>query len=197
MKAGKIVKSVFIILLLAFFALIFVRIFMMEDKRTLKEIYPTDGAKSAYSQLSGDAFTYHKMFSEISSDGYFSAYAMVYCASEKEMQLTVKYNDSLLEKYLLGADPENFRWELTDGDGNTVSVGRAADTAEKYQYNYERIVFEGVEITDETELKLKLCCDDVDYPTEGKEPDFYVHTKGTDFEKYRLSSSEKELLAEK
>ena len=61
MKAGKVVKNVFLILLLAFFALILIRIFMMEDKRTLKEIYPTDGAKAAYSQLSGDAFTYHNM----------------------------------------------------------------------------------------------------------------------------------------
>ena len=198
MEAGrivkKIVKTLFFVLFAAFFAFILIRIFILSDKRALNGIYPTENMISAYGELGEDAFTYRKTVSEISSDGYYSAYGMVWCESRGELQLTVRYNDSLTEKYMPGADPENFRWLLLDGEGNTISEGKVAAEEKNYQYNCRKIVFENVTVSDK-DILLKMECDEAGYPPEGEEPMFIVYNGGDGLKPYKLSRSEKKLLA--
>ena len=194
MKVGKIIKTVLLLCLAAFFAFILVRILMQSDTRTLRELYPTENARSAFEKEGEDAFSYHKMSSEISSDGYFSAYGMVYCKSTGELQLTARYNDSLMNKYLDGADEDGFRWVLYDSEGNILSDGKILDKAKKYQYNYVRIAFENVEADENTDIMLRLICEEKDYPDEDKIPNFYVHFASTEFEKYDLSAKERKLF---
>lgn len=196
MKVAKIVKGFCIAVLILFFVAILFRIFMLDDKRVLKDIYPTEGFVTAYEKNGENAFSYHKMSSQISTDGYYTAYAMVYCESAQEVQLTVRYNDSLTERYLPGTSAEMFRWELVDENGTTVSVGQELESVGKYQYNYIRVSFEDVKIEEDTSLLLRLYCDEADYPTEGSEPEFMVHVNNKELKKYSLSSAEKKLLAE-
>ncbi len=199
MKAGrivkKIVKTLFFVLFAAFFAFLLMRIFILDDKRALNEIYPTDNMVSAYGELGADAFTYCNTVSEISSDGYYSAYGMVYCESRGELQLTVRFNDSLTEKYMPGTDPENFRWLLLDGEGNTISEGKVAAEEKNYQYNCRRVVFENTEIPD-GDILLRMLCDEAGYPPEGEDPAFIVYNGGDSLKTYRLSRNEKKLLTE-
>lgn len=189
MKAGKILRRVFAVILIIFFAALVLRIFMLSDSRTLSDIYPTKAAKTAYSEDGEKAFQTHKPANEISSDGYYGAYAICYSESTEEMQLTVRYNDSLPERYLSGSDPDNYKWELRDGEGNVISHGTVLDTAEKYRYNYIRLAFDGVSIDKETQLSLFLICEECDYPDEDTKG-FVIHKAGGEFKEYRLSSAE-------
>ena len=193
MKIGKIVKFIFAALFIVFMAAVILRIFMLKDSRTLSDIYPTEAAKTAYAEDGSSAFLTHKPADEISSDGYYSAYAIVYAPEEKELQLTVRYNDSLPERYMLGSIPENYAWELRDGDGTVIAEGTVLDIAEKYRYNYVRVAFDGVEIGDDDELYLFLISDEVQYPeadTEG----LRLHGPENSFKTYKPDKSEKKTL---
>ena len=193
MKIGKVVKFIFAALFIVFMAAVILRIFMLKDSRTLSDIYPTDAAKTAYAEDGSSAFLTHKPAEEISSDGYYSAYAMVYAPEEKELQLTVRYNDSLPERYMLGSIPENYAWELRDVDGTVIAKGTVLDTAEKYRYNYVRVAFNGVEIDNDDELYLFLISDEVQYPeadTEG----LRLHGPENSFKTYKPDKNEKNAL---
>ena len=194
MKLGKICKYTVIAILLIFIAFIAIRIFMTSDRGTLDEIYPTEAAVSAYEISGEDAFLTAKLPHDMSEDGYFIAYAPVYCKAEKEFQITVRYNDSLSENYLPGSDPEKYYFELRDKDGNTLSKATVADEKELYFYNHFRLAFENVEINDESEIYIFLCCDESSYPAE--------HTKGIliahpsiSYRTANLSKSEKNELS--
>lgn len=193
MKIGKIIKKIIAALFVIFFAALLIRIFMLTDSRTLSDIYPTDSAVSSYAANGDSAFLTHDTADEISDDGYFGAYAMCYDEKSDEMQITARYNDSLHEKYLMGSDPEKFVWELRDGDGNTISRGRVLDTAEKYQYNYVRLAFGGVEIGEDTQIYMFLICEECEYPDDDTEG-FAVHRPNQDFKTYKLSGDEKKAL---
>lgn len=195
MKIGKIIKKIFTAMFVIFFAALIIRIFMLTDTRTLSDVYPTDNAATAYAAEGNGAFLTHKTSDEISSDGYFGAYAMCYSKSSGEMQITARYNDSLSERYLIGSDPDTFRWELRDKNGATVSKGRILDTAEKYRYNYVRIAFDGVKIGENTQLYLYLISDECAYPDSDNEG-FAVHKPGQNFKTYKLSGDEKKALEE-
>ena len=201
MKTGKavkkIVKGTFFVLFAAFFIFLVLRIFIMDDNAVLDEVYPTDNFTGAYAELGDGAFSCTGSSSaQLSSDGYYSAFGAVYCESRKELQLTAKFNDSLLERYMPGADPESFRWELYDRDGNLISEGESVQSAERYQYNFRRLIFENVTLETGKDVLLRLVCDDEGYPEEGKEPVCMVIDGERSLVKYKLSGKEKTLLGE-
>lgn len=193
MKPGKIIIKIFTVLFLIFIAAIIFRIFMMTNSRTLSDIYPTAAAAAAYKEKGSGAFLTHKCAGEISSDGYYGAYGLVYCPDTEELQLTARFNDSLHEKYLDNTDPKYYKWELRDSDGDTVAEGTVLDTAEKYQYNYMRIAFDGVKIEDDTALSLFLICEEREYPEEDTEG-MKIHSPTQTFKNYKLSKDEIDAL---
>ena len=192
MKIGKIIGRVFMVLFALIVLGMLLRIFMMDDKGSLTTLTPTDAARVAYEELGAEAFTTHKLHLRISADGYFTAHSMVYCPSEGELQITARYNESVFG-YLKVADGSDFTWELRDADGNTVSVARVADTQEKYFYRYFRLIFEGVELAEDTELRLYLCSPAADYP-DAETVGFPVHLQGQTWKPYNLSKAERENL---
>ena len=195
MKLGKICKYTVISILIVFLLFLAARIFMTSDRGTLEDIYPTSAAINAYEKQGEDAFSTAKIPHDMSEDGYFIAYAPIYCESEKEFQITVRYNDSLSENYLPDSDPEKYYFELRDGDGNTVSTADVVNEKELYFYNHFRLSFEGVEITEETELYIFLCCDESSYPAEHTKGIMVAHPSMT-YRKASLSGKEKKLLSE-
>lgn len=195
MKAVKVIRGIFLTLFFIIIAFILFRIFFMEDESTLKTVYPTESAVKAYSEYGKDAFKYHKVTTDIASDGYYNAYAFVYIPSEKELQITTKYNDSLPTEYMEGANEADFYWELRDENGDTVSRGEVVDKTEKYYYNYSRVVFKNVEIGDDTQLYLQLCDDAIGYPTEKTKYDnFNLFVYENKLKPYKLSKEEIDLL---
>ncbi len=196
MKFAKICKYTVIAILLIFIAFLAVRIFMSSDRGTLDDIYPTNAAVSGYEKSGKDAFMTAKLPHDMSEDGYFIAYAPVYCKSEKEFQITVRYNDSLSENYLPGSDPEKYYFELRDSDGNTVSKATVVDEKELYFYNHFRLAFDGVEIDSESELYIFLCSDESSYPAEHTKGIMIAHPSIT-YRTASISRSEKNSLSEK
>ncbi len=193
MKIKKIIKYTFFSCLALFIAVILIRVFMNADRSTLSEIAPTANARAAYKELGEKAFTTHDFLRDISADGYFTAYGLSYCQSKKEVQITIRYNDSLPERYLPGTLPEDYYFKLCDKEGNILAKSTTEKTKERYFYNYMRIAFENVEIQPDSEIYLYLCADGSDYPkdiTEG----FMVHAPGQEFESLDLSDEEAEEL---
>ena len=195
MKIKKILKFCFVAILIVFLAFIAFRVFMTSDRTTLDEVYPTDAFVSAYKEDGKDAFVTYKLPYDMSEDGYFTAYSVAYCKGGKELQITVRYNDSLSENYLPDSDPDKYYFELRDEDGNTISRAEVVAEKERYFYNHFRLAFSNVEMDKDTELYLFLCCDECQYPadhTRGiiiKHPSFAEKT-------LTLSKSEKEALSE-
>lgn len=193
MKIGKIIKKIVAALFVIFFAALIVRIFLLSDSRTLSDIYPTSSAADAYATAGDDAFLTHKTADEISEDGYFGAYALCYSKISGELQITARYNDSLHNRYLMGSDPQKYKWELRDGDGSVLSHGTVLDTVEKYRYNYVRLAFYDVSIGKDTTVYLFLICDECEYP-EKDTKGFAVHHPGQSFTTYKLSDAERSAL---
>lgn len=197
MKIKKTVKYIFIAALAALLSFLALRIFMTSDRSTLNDVYPTESAILAYENKGAAAFTTCTIPHDMSEDGYFVAYAPAYCENVGEFQITVRYNDSLPQKYLKGSDPDKYYYELRDGDGNTVSRAKVVAEKERYFYNHFRLSFEDVEITDTTELYLFLCSDDASpspYPEDHTEGIIVTHPS-ISFRQLHLSSGEKKALS--
>ena len=193
MKIFKILKIAFISAMVIFMSFLAIRMFMTSDRSALDSLYPTENAKKAYELIGEDAFKTHSLPSDMSEDGYFTAYALTYCKSEKELQITVRYNESLSENYLVGSDPENYYFELRDAEGNTISKAKAVETKDRYFYRHIRLAFSDVYLSDYEYVYLFLVCDECSYPAEHTEG-ILIHHPSIEFKSYKLSKSEKEAL---
>ena len=191
---GKILKYSVIAVALIFIAFLAVRIGMTSNRRILADIHPTDNAALAYEKDREEAFLTHKLPAEISEDGYFTAYALSYSPASGELQITVRYNQSLSEKYLPGSDPDNYYFELRDGEGETVAKGKRLSEKELYFYEHIRIAFEGIELDGESELYLFLCDDESEYPADHTKG-IIIHHPSFEFKKISLSKEQKEALS--
>lgn len=190
MKAKRIAWSIFFGICTLVFILILIRIFLMSDNKTLSELYPTENAAAAYQ--GGNAFLSHDVYENIADDGYYSANGLIYCRETKELQITGRYNDSLFT-YFDCADTVEFTWKLEDRANEKFYEGKVVEGAEKYLYNYRKIIFEDVEINDESEMYLFLCYEDK-YPVEDKTKGLLLHIPGQEFKTYKLSKKEIEKL---
>lgn len=195
MRPLKILKFVVIVLLLSFMAFIAFRIMMTSDRSTLKEICATEKARLAYTADRDEAFLTTDIPDDMSADGYFTAYSVSFCPAGQELQITVRYNDSLPEKYLPGSDPEKYYFVLKDKDGNLVSKATVVAEKERYFYNHFRLAFDGVVLSEDSELYLFLCSDDGDvpYPADHTKGLLIVHPS-VKFDKRKLTSTEKALF---
>ncbi len=189
MKLGKILKTCFVTMMVIFMSFIAIRIFMTSDRSALDTVYPTESATAAYESIGKDAFKTHSLPSDMSEDGYFTAYALTYCESEKELQITVRYNESLSENYLIGSDPENYYFELRDKDGDTIAKSRSVDTKDRYFYRHIRLAFSDVDLDDHEEIYLFLISEECSYPADHTEG-ILVHHPSIEFKPYKLSKSE-------
>ncbi len=191
MKAKRILRGVFLGICALVLILMLIRIFLMSDNKALTDIYPTENARAAYAN--GAELLSHDVFEDIADDGYYSANGIIWCPDTGELQITGRYNDSLFN-YLECADTVEFTWRLEDKGANKTYEGEVVDSAEKYIYNYRKIIFEGVEISDESELYLFLCYEDK-YPVEDKTKGLLIHIPGDEFKSYKLSKDEIEKLS--
>ena len=163
----------------------------MEDDSLLSEIFATDGAVAAYGADGKNAFSTHKVPTSLAPDGYYSANGLIYIADSNEIQITSRYNDSLYT-YLSAPEGTEFTWTLKDKSNDAVYEGKVLETGKKYIYNYTKLVFSDVEISEDSELYLFMHYEDK-YPEEETEG-LLLHNGHTDFKRYRLSREEKKLF---
>jgi len=194
---GKILKYLVYALIVFVFGLIFWRIWTINNESNLGEITPTANAVSAYTSSGEEAFMTNDMNDRISgtqdgADGYFSAYAFVYIPEKKELQVTVRVNESTFEKMGIGEMPY-FYLNIYENSEDVRDIREPSYTeeTEMLMYRYRRLIFEDVEIGESNDI---LICASDSGDSSADKSQLVVHFKEQILEQYELSKDEKKFL---
>lgn len=153
-KIEKIIKIAAYVIIFTLCLMFIIRCFMVADKSTFDELYPTDSLRDAYADGEIAIMTV-KVEEEIAEDGYFAAYAFYYCPEAKEVQCAVRWNNSVYEYTDMEVGHEYVFYFLNEGTGEKYPA-RAVDSAKKSIYNYRKLVADGVELGEYDRLTLKM-----------------------------------------
>lgn len=192
------------------------RVFFAGSEITLDEFIPTKATAAAYSENGSLKIITNEVVEEISEGGYFSAYGFFYSPETKELQVTVRYNNSTLDRlkdidfflYTVDTSGEPFDAEkesVVDAEGNVIELYQGypksetiaplteyTQTDEILFYNYEKLVFPGVEIDEHTNVIISLCsAGDMDAEKAVVTPHFAEQP----MEEYELSDDEMAALS--
>lgn len=142
----KFVKNFATAIVLIVCAMFVVRCFMVADKSTFSKPLKTDAMTAAYAD--GESVTYTvDIQKEISDDGYFSAYAFYYTPESGEVQLTVRWNNSVYE-YTDMTEGHEFSFYLLNETTGAKYPMTAVESKDKNIYNFRRLTASGVTISD-------------------------------------------------
>ena len=158
-KTGRIAKIIVISILYILIGLFIFRCCFASNQSTLNDVLPTDALTAASADGVIPEMLTHDIVTEISQDGKIACYAFVYIPEIREIQLTVRYNDSIYEKESLAADTV-FTFGLTDSDTKAEVTGEILATKKVWMYTYHRLVFREVSITDTNDLLLQMYAGD-------------------------------------
>ncbi len=197
---GKIIKYIFYTFIFAVCALVILRSCIMFDyyPSQMKSILWTDSAKQIYlaDSKSFEAYSQTLVFSYDNPDeGNFFASNQLIIPSAKQLQITVRYNDSTLERFAEKSDMEiddiSFVYYLSDQDGNHYPLSLSASDRAFNLYNYARLVFEGVDISKATNLYLDIYIEGA-VELDGKPAACIpLYDSERSLKEYKLSGSEK------
>lgn len=195
---GKVIKIILTVMVFAVIGFLIFRIFLMNSEGVLGDVTPTANAVAAFGSGAENAFLTNEIHDQISSneeggDGFFSAYAFLYLPEQKEVQVTVRMNDSTPTNAGLGDIPPYFFLKFNENGEDTGEVRDPAYTEEEHRlmYTYRRLVFTDVEITDIT--NLILCLSDTG-DSSGSVSEFVIHFQEQPLENYKLSGDDREIL---
>ncbi|MBQ8392937.1 MAG: hypothetical protein IJX51_04105 [Clostridia bacterium] len=190
-KLSKIIKYIFVIALIAFLAVLFLRI-CQSDHKALEDIKITDNFIKAYEKDS-DIRT-HAVNDGFSENGAVFAYSLVYMEDAGYLQLTVRYNvrhmDEVKESYPDFSE-ENIKYVLKDGKGK-VYEPKIIDEERKYNYQYYKLEFTDIDTFD-SDLRIYMILGDIEENVSSKNI-LVIHRHDDTSIPYELSSSEKKLL---
>ena len=158
-KTGRIAKIIVISILYILIGLFIFRCCFASNQSTLNDVLPTDALTAASADGVIPEMLTHDIVTEISQDGNIACYAFVYIPEIREIQLTVRYNDSIYEKESLAADTV-FTFGLTDSDTKAQVTGEILATKKVWMYTYHRLVFREVSISDTNDLLLQMYAGD-------------------------------------
>ncbi len=187
-KIGTVAKTVCTVLLFVICGLFILRCCVAADQSLLNDLTPNRVLASAYNENPALELFTHKTPKEISTDGYMAAYALFIIPEARQVQITVRYNDSIFSYNDLPEDTV-FTYTLQSSTGGEVTAV-PVDEAERWMYNYKRLVFDGVDFTEETNLTLNI------YSGETKITWQLIHHKDQNAvnEPYTLKRADKEAL---
>ena len=188
-KTGRIAKITVIVILYILIGLFIFRCCFAANHSTLSDLYPTDSLIAAADDGQIPDMLTHDVVSEVAPDGNMAAYAFVYIPEIREVQITVRYNDSIFEKESLPVDTA-FTFTLTDSDTKTEVTGEIVATESIWMYTYLRIVFRNVAISDTNDLLLQMYAGNTAVSVD------VIHYKDQNIviEPYKLSGKEKNAL---
>ncbi len=142
----KIVKKCAVIIIFILCLMFILRCCMVADKSTFDELYITEGLRAAYSDGELVIKTV-KVEEEIADDGYFSAYALFYAPETGELQITVRWNDSVYDYTDMAEGHEYSFYILNETTGERFPA-TAIDSRKKILYNFRKLVADNVNIGD-------------------------------------------------
>lgn len=179
------------LLIIMVFAVLFWRIFSSKLPKAASQIIWTEDSYSAYQKYGDDLLIYTQDVGTVfDQDGKFSLYEFHYIPSAKEVQFTIRFNQSTVERLAqeltddarkklgdaftdadiittetLGELP--FAFAVRDNMGN-VYTSYKYTTFEKNRYTYVRVAFSGIDLYD-----IEKSAPSVLYPTpESPNPDY-------------------------
>lgn len=182
-KVGKILRWLGIALILLVYGLLMFRIFIKNDPKSAKQFLWTPDTVAAYEQNPSSfevltqkiqSFSYalgekderghekyeSRTYNDITSGGSFKISNLVYVKSAGELQITVRFNRSAVEKvqalYNLPEKPagEIFFFALDDGSDYYTDYSYVA--TKRFTYEYRRLVFSNVDLEDTETLNLNI-----------------------------------------
>lgn len=140
----RVIKYIFIALILIFNIALVVRIWMMNDTSVLSGLLINEKIKSSYaSDPSGFSVEKYTVVEKLAQNGEFSAYALVYIPSINQLQVTVRINDSILEGYSLSST-EVISFAISDSAENFTNFQTARLSEKRFMYNYIKLVFDDI-----------------------------------------------------
>ena len=200
---AKVIKIVLIVSVFLVIGFLLWRIWFFDNDRRLDTMIPTDAARAEYARGGDAVFLTNPVHDKISSsngagDGYFAAYGFVYIPDKKEVQVTVRMNDSTMEKLGLDGVPyfflkiyTNFNYGDDESGAKICECARYEDD-HNMMYTYRRLVFEDVEIGEANDL---LVCLSADGTSAGGVSELVVHFREQPLEEYTLTDADKRALS--
>lgn len=196
---AKIIRYVLIAAVFAVIAFLLVRIWVFNHYWKLGQVTPTEAAICEYEKGEDANVLTNPVHDKLSStngtgDGYFAGNALVYFPEEKELQVTIRMNDSTFEK--LGTEEmpdfflkiyENFSYDDEDPVVRTRECAKYEDD-HFWMYSYRRLVFEDVEIGEDNDVLVCIAGEDGD-------SELVVHFREQELEQYNFSRKDKKALA--
>lgn len=189
-KAGTVAKAVVSAVVFLLCGLFIFRCCAEANRSFLSDITPNDALNAAYAANPDLTMITHDMPFEISADGYMTAYALVMIPEIAQVQITVRYNESIYEYNDLPAGAD-FTYTLTDSvTGQEIEAVPAEEDA-YWMYSYRRLVFNGIALTDENNLTVAIYCGGEKIT---EELIHHADQNGVEDKPYKLSGKEKAAL---
>ena len=183
----KIIKQIATAILFIICGMFIFRCCMVADKSIFDELFATDTLVTAYTD--GDfAVKTVKVEKEIADDGYFSAYAFYFIPETGEVQVTVRWNDSVYEYTDMTQGHEYVFHLLNEATGETFPL-TTLEAKKRAIYNYRKLTASAVNLGDADTLTVVMELRD------GFESTQVVRYGEQPFEDYKLSGGDKKTLA--
>ncbi len=150
----KIVKKCAVIIIFILCFMFILRCCMVADKSTFDELYITDRLRDAYSDGELVIKTVN-VEEEIADDGYFCAYALFYSPETGDVQITVRWNDSVYDYTDMATGHEYSFYILNETTGERFPA-TAIDSIKKTLYNYRKLSAENVNVSEGDRLTVVM-----------------------------------------
>lgn len=183
----KIIKQIATAILFIICGMFIFRCCMVADKSVFDELSATPSLVTAYADGELEVKTV-KVEKEIADDGYFAAYAFCFIPETGEVQVTVRWNDSVYEYTDMTKGHEYSFHLLNETTGETFPL-TALESKKRAIYNYRKLSADAVNLgeTDTLTVVMEL--------RDGFESTQVVRYGEQPFEEYKLSGGEKKALA--
>lgn len=198
---GRFLKNAAIFIALGLVMVVYILSFASKDPKTARNLIWTDKAIELYNKNPKDfkvyyIKTYNKTY--MTEDGKFAVSAVRYIPSLIQWQATIRYNNSTLarlaEDLNLDEAPggEVFTYTLVDNTGRRYTDFKFLKTV-KGRYNYYRLVFDNVNMSDVEWLKISIYYnDDILDGSYAEVPysELYIYKKGEQLLNYTKAGKE-------
>lgn len=186
----KIIKRIATAIVLLIGGMFVLRCCMVADKTVLKNLAPTDQLMILYSENGSLDVKTVKVEQEIAEDGYFSAYAFYYIPEAEELQLTVRWNDSVYKYTDIESGSEFSFYILNETTGERYPM-RMLESKKRSIYNYRKLAADSVSFGEEDTITVVMELRD------GFESTHYVRHGEQPLKDYKLTGSDKRRLGGK
>ena len=211
---GKWFKRIIKIIVIVLCLLMVWRVWLLTDDSVFSDLVPTADTAALYKADGELTVLTNDIVHEMSVGGYFSAYGFYYIPETRELQITVRYNNNSVESlgdicfyaYTVDTSGEP-SVAVTDEDGNSVAGVRLHEGypigdiiepeiyghKEKLLYGYDKLIFRGVSIDENTNVIISLCTDN---NSDNEKAVIAAHFAEQPFDNYKMSKAEKKAFSE-